>query len=59
MQIDIGFGDIVYPGPEVSELPAMLDFPPPKLNNNMLLFFMKYRHIVSPVSSGHTFLSKN
>lgn len=27
MQIDIGFGDIVYPGPEESELPTMLDSP--------------------------------
>jgi len=31
MQIDIGFGDIVYPGPEESELPAILDFPSPRL----------------------------
>lgn len=31
MQIDIGFGDIVYPGPEKSELPCMLDFPAPAL----------------------------
>jgi len=31
MQVDIGFGDIVYPEPESSELPAMLDFPPAKL----------------------------
>ena len=28
MQIDIGFGDIVYPPPAKSKLPAMLDFPP-------------------------------
>lgn len=27
MQIDIGFGDIVYPGPTNTELPSMLDFP--------------------------------
>ena len=27
MQIDIGFGDIVYPGPIDVELPAMLEFP--------------------------------
>lgn len=27
MQIDIGFGDIVYPGPTNMELPSMLDFP--------------------------------
>jgi len=31
MQIDIGFGDIVYPGPEESDLPTMLDSPTPKL----------------------------
>lgn len=27
MQIDIGFGDIVYPGPQKEELPCILDFP--------------------------------
>lgn len=31
MQIDIGFGDVVYPSPQLSELPALLDFPAPKL----------------------------
>jgi predicted nucleotidyltransferase component of viral defense system len=31
MQVDIGFGDIVYPGPEESDLPAMLDHPSPRL----------------------------
>ena len=31
MQIDIGFGDVVYPKPEISELPGMLDFPAPQL----------------------------
>jgi hypothetical protein len=31
MQIDIGFGDIIYPGPEKLELPAMLEFPAPLL----------------------------
>jgi len=31
MQIDIGFGDIVYPGPEKVELPCMLDSPAPSL----------------------------
>ena len=31
LQVDIGFGDIIYPGPEESELPAMLDFPAPRL----------------------------
>jgi len=31
MRIDIGFGDIVYPDPEESDLPTLLDFPPPRL----------------------------
>lgn len=31
MQIDIGFGDVVYPEPEESELPTMLDPPAPRL----------------------------
>ncbi len=31
MQIDIGFGDIVFPSPEEAYLPAILDFPPPLL----------------------------
>jgi len=31
MQIDIGFGDIVYPEPEKSELPTMLNSPTPRL----------------------------
>lgn len=31
MQIDIGFGDIVYPGPEKAELPCILDLPAPFL----------------------------
>jgi predicted nucleotidyltransferase component of viral defense system len=31
MQIDIGFGDIVYPGPEEINFPTMLNFPEPKL----------------------------
>ena len=31
MQVDIGFGDVVYPGPEESELPTMLDSPAPRL----------------------------
>ena len=31
MQIDIGFGDIVYPGPEESDLPTMLGSPAPRL----------------------------
>jgi hypothetical protein len=31
MQVDIGFGDIIYPGPEESDLPTMLDSPKPRL----------------------------
>jgi len=31
MQIDIGFGDVVYPGPEESDLPTMLNSPAPRL----------------------------
>ena len=31
MQIDIGFGDVVYPEPEESDLPTMLDSPAPRL----------------------------
>lgn len=31
MQIDIGFGDIIFPEPEESELPTLLGFPAPKL----------------------------
>lgn len=31
MQIDIGFGDVVYPEPEIASLPCMLDFPAPSL----------------------------
>lgn len=32
MQIDVGFGDIIYPGPQESVLPSLLiDFPAPKL----------------------------
>jgi nucleotidyltransferase AbiEii toxin of type IV toxin-antitoxin system len=31
MRIDIGFGDVVYPKPEVSELPTMLKSPAPQL----------------------------
>ena len=32
MQIDIGFGDAVHPGPEMHELPTLLDSPAPRLN---------------------------
>jgi len=31
MQIDIGFGDAVFPEPEAADLPAMLDFPAPRM----------------------------
>lgn len=31
MQIDFGFGDVIYPGPEEADLPVMLDFPAPRL----------------------------
>jgi hypothetical protein len=31
MQIDIGFGDIVYPGPEEADLPCVLDSPVPRV----------------------------
>ena len=31
MQIDVGFGDVVYPGPEKSDIAVMLDFPVPRL----------------------------
>ena len=31
MQIDVGFGDVVYPAPEAVDLPTMLDFPAPRL----------------------------
>jgi hypothetical protein len=32
LQIDIGFGDVIVPGPEKVEYPALLDFPAPKMN---------------------------
>ncbi len=31
IQIDIGFGDVVYPAPETALLPCILDFPSPSL----------------------------
>ena len=31
MQIDVGFGDVVYPAPESAQFPAMLDFPAPRM----------------------------
>lgn len=32
IQIDIGFGDVIIPGPNKLEYPVLLDFPPPELN---------------------------
>jgi hypothetical protein len=32
MQIDVGFGDVVTPGPETITYPALLDFPAPELS---------------------------
>ncbi|MGB3209274.1 MAG: nucleotidyl transferase AbiEii/AbiGii toxin family protein [Desulforhopalus sp.] len=32
MQVDIGFGDVIYPGPQNTEMPVILDFPPAVLN---------------------------
>jgi len=31
MQVDVGFGDIVYPKPKVIKYPVILDFPEPNL----------------------------
>ncbi|MDO9584540.1 MAG: nucleotidyl transferase AbiEii/AbiGii toxin family protein [Desulfomicrobium sp.] len=31
MQIDIGFGDIIHPRPEMAEMPTLLDSPAPRL----------------------------
>jgi hypothetical protein len=31
MQMDVGFGDLIYPGPAIMELPSMLDFPRARL----------------------------
>ncbi len=31
MQVDVGFGDVVYPPPEMAEVPTMLDFPAARL----------------------------
>jgi len=30
-QIDIGYGDVIVPGPKEAQIPAFLDLPPPKL----------------------------
>ena len=32
LQIDIGFGDVIVPGPGKVQYPALLEFPPPELN---------------------------
>ncbi len=32
LQIDIGFGDVIVPGPSLVEYPALLDYPAPELN---------------------------
>ena len=32
LQIDIGFGDVIVPGPSKVKYPVLLDFPPPELN---------------------------
>ena len=31
MQIDVGFGDTIYPKPKVIDYPVILDFPKPRL----------------------------
>jgi len=31
MQVDIGFGDTIYPGPQKAFIPAILDFPAPEI----------------------------
>jgi predicted nucleotidyltransferase component of viral defense system len=31
MQIDVGFGDVIYPGTQIRALPSVLDFSPPLL----------------------------
>ena len=31
MQLDVGFGDVIFPGPEKSNLPTILDSPPPEI----------------------------
>ena len=32
LQLDIGFGDIVYPKPEKASMPTILNYPSPRLN---------------------------
>jgi hypothetical protein len=36
MQVDIGFGDVIYPGPQHIEMPVILDFPPAGINSYSL-----------------------
>jgi len=57
MQIDIGFGDIVYPEPEKLDLPTMLNSPAPRLLCYSLetltdeFFFicaLRFRHVNRP-----------
>lgn len=36
MQIDVGFGDNIYPRPKIIEYPVILDFPKPKLKGYSL-----------------------
>ncbi len=36
MQIDVGFGDIIYPKPEIYEYPVILDLPKPYLKGYSL-----------------------
>lgn len=31
MQIDVGFGDVVHPGPTLTELPTLFDLPAPRM----------------------------
>lgn len=31
MQVDVGFGDVVHPAPTLTELPALLDMPAPRM----------------------------
>jgi hypothetical protein len=51
MQIDIGFGDVVYPEPEKTEIPSMLEFPSPRLlcYSRESLIAEKFEEIVKQV----------
>jgi hypothetical protein len=46
LQVDIGFGDAVTPGPERVEFPTLLDAPPPKL-----LAYTRYTMIAEKVEA--------